>query len=129
MSEATEYKVQLVQSEDIPAPDDLVQGDDYHAEVISLAAEGEFSRGTLLMAGEAGFVAATAAGLASAAEFCILCDDVTVPSDSYVNTAGYFKGTFNGKAIILPYEQDSDNHDTLLEAVKPYLRKQGIFTV
>ena len=36
-SESTEYKVQLVQTEDIPAPDELIAGD-YSADKIKIAA-------------------------------------------------------------------------------------------
>lgn len=128
MAESTEYKVQLVQSENIPAPDDLIAGDDYHAQEIKIATSGEYTRGELLMSSGTNFVAATAAGIASA-EVCILCDDVTIQQDSYIETTGYFKGTFNGKAIVLPYETDSDDHSTLIEAVRPTLRKQSIYIV
>lgn len=125
----SEYKVQLVQTEDIPAPDDLIAGYDYHAEEITLT-KGEYVRGELLMSSDDGFTAATAAGIAEASEVCILCDDITVPEDLTAQTAGYFSGTFNSKAIVIPYEESSDSdHETLINGLKPQLRRQGIFTI
>ena len=124
----SEYLVNLVETEDIPAPDSLVAGE-YAADTIKLAVEGEYKRGTLLMTGEDGFINATSAGISSAGEVCILCDDVEVQEDSYIMTAGYFRGTFSKNSIIIPYEEDTDNHAELIESITGILRKQGIFVV
>ena len=128
--EMSEYKVQLAETENIPAPDDLVQGE-YEADEIKLSTAGTYKRGTLLMydTDTSSYKNATSAGVSSADDVCILCDDVTVPSGDYVITAGYYRGRFRGDAVILPYEQESDNHGTLIAAIKGTLRKQGIFLV
>ena len=125
----SEYIVDLVSSESVSAPDDLVCGD-YEADEIKIATAGDYQRGMVLIydSGEYKKPAADA-GITGATEVCILCDDVTVPSGDYVIRAGYFKGRFNGKAVILAYEQASDNHDTLIDAVRQKLRLQGISIV
>ena len=71
---------------------------------------------------------ATSSGV-SGAELCILCDDITVPADSYVEAAGYFGGTFKGSSIIIPYEGDEDDHADLIEGLRAKLRSQGIYIV
>lgn len=125
----SEYIVDLVSSEPIHAPDELLCGD-YEANEIKLATAGDYSRGMVLIYDSGEYKKpAAAAGITGATEVCILCDDVTVPSGDYVIRSGYFKGRFNGKSVILAYEQDSDNHDTLLEAIRQKLRLQGIYIV
>ena len=125
----SEYIVDLVTSEDISAPDELVCGD-YEADEIKIATAGDYTRGMVLIYDSGEYKKpAAAAGITGAAEVCILCDDVTVPASDYVIRSGYFKGRFNGNAVILAYEQASDDHDTLIDAIRQKLRLQGIYIV
>ena len=78
------------------------------------------------MTGEGGFVPATSSGLASAAEICILCEDISFTEDTATAEA-YFAGKFNPERIILPYEQDDDDHYALLDAIRSTLRKHGVY--
>lgn len=110
----------------IPAPDDLITGA-FKSDTIVLATAGEYKRGMLLMSSGSGFVKATAAGIASASELCILSDTLTVAEGEAAPASAYFAGTFNGERIILPYETENDDHSELLEAARPALRPHGIF--
>ena len=110
----------------IPAPDDLITGV-FKADTIVLATAGEYKRGMLLMSSGSGFVKATASGLASANEICILSDNAEIPDGEAAPVSAYFSGTFNGERVILPWEQEGDTHAELLESIRPVLRRQNIF--
>lgn len=110
----------------IPAPDDLITGV-FKSDIITLTASGEYKRGMLLMSSGSGFVKATSAGLASADEVCILSDTLEVPDGEAAPVSAYFSGTFNGERVILPWEQEGDDHAELLENIRPVLRRQSIF--
>ena len=130
--EKTPITLELVKTEAIvPAPDSLVSAPNgiTYAEVVKIESEGEFKRGTVFMrvSGSTNFVPATAEGLATAKEIAILCDDIEIDKNEYAECVAYFKGDFNANKVILPYESDSDSHEELIEAVKPYLRSQGIY--
>ena len=109
----------------IPAPDDLVQG--YNVvDTIALAVAGEYLRGMLLMDAGSGFVKATAEGIASAVEVCVLADSLTL-DDGEAAVSAYFSGTFNPERVILPYEAEGDDHSALIEDIRPALRKHSLF--
>ena len=126
----TQLEVQLVKNEGtVPPPDDLIAGNKgaLYIDLIKLAVEGTFKRGTLLMAGADGYVASTQAGLSTAAGICILCDDITIGENEFAEVAGYFEGEFNDGRVILPFETEDDDHDALIEAIREPLRKSKIF--
>ena len=126
----TPVTMELVSTEAaVPAPDMLIVGPKgaVHTDVVKVAAEGTFQRGTLLMAGADGYVPATAAGLSTASDFAILADDATVGENEYIETAAYFEGDFNEDAVIFPWETDSDDHAEIVEAAREPLRKAKIF--
>lgn len=110
----------------IPAPDDLITGV-FKSDTIILATAGEYKRGMLLMSSGSGFVKATSAGIASAGELCVLSDTLEVPDGEAAPASAYFAGTFNSERIILPYEEEGDDHAELLDAIRADLRKHGIF--
>lgn len=113
----------------VPAPDMLIVGPKgaVHTDIVKVAAEGAFQRGTLLMLGADGYVPATAAGLSSSENFAILADGVTVGENEYAETAAYFEGDFNEEAIIFPWKTDSDDHVEIVEAAREPLRRAKIF--
>lgn len=121
----SEYYRKMVEVTEIPAPDDLIQGN-YQADLIALATPGEYTRGMLLMTGEGGFVPATAEGLAGATEICILAENITF-TDGRVGVSAYFTGIFSQDRIILNWETEGDHHDDLIEQIRPTLRTRGIF--
>ena len=126
----TQLEVQLVKTElTVPPPDELIAGNKgaVRTDLIKLSAAGTFKRGTLLMAGTDGYVASTQAGLATAAGICILCDDITIGENEYAEVFAYFEGEFNDGRVILPFEGEDDDHDTLIEAIREPLRKSKIF--
>ncbi len=130
--ERTPITLELVKTEAaVPAPDSLAAAPNgiTYAEPIKIEAEGEFKRGTVFMRTSDGtnFIAATAAGLATAKEIVILCDDITIGENEYAECVAYFKGDFNANRVILPYESESDSHEELIEAIKPLLRPHGIY--
>ena len=126
----TQLEVQLVKTElTVPPPDELIAGNKgaVYTDLIKLSAAGTYKRGTLLMAGADGYVASTQAGLATAAGICILCDDITLGDTEYAEVPAYFEGEFNDGRVILPFEGEDDDHDTLIEAIREPLRKSKIF--
>lgn len=124
--ESTEYREKYYAIEEVPAPDDLV-GDIYTAASIKVTSSDELKRGTLLMSsGNNAFTPATAAGLASASEVCILCSDIN-PEGNTVGAAGYFSGSFHEDSIVLTYEGEEDDHAELIEAIRYTLRAKNIY--
>lgn len=130
MPEKTPVTLQLVNNiGTVPPPDDLIAGNvgAVYRDIIKISTAGEYKRGTLLMAGADGYVAATQAGLATANGICILCDDVIIGENEYAEVAGYFEGEFNDARVIFTFEGEDDEHDVLVEAVREPLRKAKIF--
>ena len=129
--EATPVALELVKTEAIiPAPDSLIAGPNgiKYVDTEMIKTAGEFKRGTLFMSTSGGeFAPVTKAGLSTAKELAILCDDITVGENEMVCAALYFGGDFNGARVILPWETEESDHDAEIEEVKPYLRAQGIF--
>ena len=73
------------------------------------------------------FTPATAEGVSSADELCILCDDVLLLEEGQTaKTEGYFSGTFKASEVILTYETESDSHSELMEAVRAPMRKHNL---
>ena len=121
MSDKTEYKMKLSEIEEIPAQDDLVQGD---AETggIYIDGAGVYKRGEVLMSdSNHHFVKATESGMSSADELCILSEDIEIDDESMAMTTGYFFGTYNQNRIILPEGMSMDVSTWAL------LRKHGIY--
>lgn len=129
MSEAI-YRRQLLGIEAVPPHDELVQGYGGMSQIsdIVISQAGEYKRGLLLMSSSNEFIPATADGMSSATELCILVDDVTVSDGEAAKTAGYFGGEFKASCIRLAYETEDDDHDELLLAIAPVLRQHGIYT-
>ena len=128
--EKTQVEVQLVKNEGtVPPPDNLIAGNvgAVYIDIVKISSAGTFKRGTLLMAGADGYVASTQAGLATAAGICILCDDITIGENEFAEVPAYFEGEFNDIRVILPFEGEDDDHDTLIEAIREPLRKSKIF--
>ena len=128
--EKTQVEFQLVKNEGtVPPPDNLIAGNRgaVYTDIVKLSAAGTFKRGTLLMAGADGYVASTQAGLATATGICILCDDITIGENEFAEVPAYFEGDFNDARVILPFEGEDDDHDTLIEAIREPLRKSKIF--
>ena len=127
--DVTLYRTKLVGITEIPAPDSLVQGTARISE-IKLSVAGSYKRGELLLSmGENEFLPATAAGLASAIEICILCKNEEVPASSTVFTAGYFMGTFDADSVILSYETEADVHAELMAEIATTLRRRNLYLV
>ena len=125
--EATIYYEKKSEVIEVPAADDLVQGRAIPSG-IKLSIGGKYSRGELLMSnGDNEFMTATATGLASAQEVCILCSDCEIPDGMTYFTAGYFSGHFNGDRVILSYETEADDHAELMDAVKVSLRRRALY--
>ena len=123
----TEYRAKYTQVMQVPAPDDLITGW-YTVSYIKLAGTGDILRGTLLMSTSAGtFTPATAEGVSSADELCILCDDVLqLEEGQTAKTEAYFSGTFKASEVILTYETENDSHAELIEAVRASMRKHNL---
>ena len=123
----TEYRAKYTQVMQVPAPDDLITGW-YTVSYIKLAGTGDILRGTLLMSTSAGtFTPATAEGVSSADELCILCDDVLqLEEGQTAKTEAYFSGTFKASEVILTYETENDSHSELIEAVRASMRKHNL---
>ena len=128
---ADQVSLELIKDEcTVPPPDNLiaVNWGSVYPDVVKVASQGEFKRGTLLMGDVAGnFIASTKAGLTSANTFCILCDDVTIGENQYAETAAYFQGEFNDSKVIFPFETAEDDHDELIELARDNLRRSKIF--
>lgn len=131
-TEATIYRTKFHQVYDIPKHDELVQGEVTRDHIRLNPGAKELARGMLLMLNGDSFEPATATGAASSSELCICASDYT--SESVETEEGsiylvwaYFSGTFKGSSIILPYETEEDDHDELIEVLRPALRKQNIF--
>ncbi|MBR2208916.1 MAG: hypothetical protein IJ859_08950 [Synergistaceae bacterium] len=130
MADKTQVEVKLVKNEGtMPPPDDLIAGNlgAVYTDIIKLSAQGDFKRGTLLMAGSDGYVASTQAGLAAANGICILCDDISIGDNEFAEVPAYFEGDFNDARVIFPFEGQDDDHDAIVEAVRETLRKNKIF--
>ena len=123
----TEYRAKYTQVMQVPAPDELISGW-YTVSYIKLAGTGDILRGTLLMSTSAGtFTPATAEGVSSADELCILCDDVLqLEEGQTAKTEAYFSGTFKASEVILTYETENDSHAELIEAVRASMRKHNL---
>lgn len=118
------YVKKLSQAEEVPESTPLVTGY-YTASSIFLTGEGLIPRGTLLMSnGDNEFVAATEAGISSAYELGILCEDVD-PAGEKAGTYAYFSGEVNGSGLRLAYEAENDIHSELIEKIRVPLRRQG----
>ena len=114
-------KRKFYDSVEVIAADDLVQKNDV-ADFIHVAGPCEYKRGQVLMSsGENVFTAATGAGLSSAKEICILCEDVKNDTEDNAFTYGYFSGVFSQRRLIADF-------DVILEGHLP-LRQHGIFIV
>ena len=113
----------------VPAPDMLLVGPKgaVSTDIVKVAAEGAFQRGTLLMSGADGYIPATKAGLSSASDFAVLADDTTIGENEYADAAAYFEGDFNEDAVILPWVGESDDRSEELEAAREPLRRAKIF--
>ncbi len=113
----------------VPPPDNLIAGNlgAAYVDVIKVSAKGEYKRGTLLMSGSDGYVAATKEGLPTAGSICILTDDVAVGEDEYADTTAYFQGEFNDARVIFPFEGEEDSHEELVELVREPLIRHKIF--
>jgi hypothetical protein len=139
----------------IPAPDNLLVGPKgaVYTDIAKVRAEEEatLARGTLLMSDvmddENVFVPCTVEGLmpsdssvslsgdaenvdipvSDARTFGILADTVTIAEDEHAETAIYFEGDFNANAVILPWEDEDDDHDEQIELAREALRRQKIF--
>jgi|GEM_PF-6851254 len=113
----------------VPPPDDLIAGSKgaVYVDLVKISTAGDYKRGTLMMASADGYVNATQAGLATAGGICILAEDINIGENMYAETPGYFEGEFNDARVIFPFETESDDHDTLVEAVREPLRKSKIF--
>ena len=130
MADKTQVEFQLIKNEEpVPAPDELIAGNKgaVYIDLVKISTAGTFKRGTLLMAAGDNYVASTQAGLATAAGICILCDDITIGENEYAEVFAYFEGEFNDGRVILPFEGEDDDHDTLIEAIREPLRKSKIF--
>ncbi len=130
MADKTPVTMQLFRIEGtVPPPDDLIAGSKgaVYTDIVRVAVAGEFKRGTLMMAGADGYVAATQAGLATAGGICILSENITIGENEYTETPAYFEGEFNDARVIFPFEGEDDDHAALVEAVREPLRKVKIF--
>ena len=130
MADPTPVTLQLVNDiRTVPPPDDLIAGNKgaVYVDLVKISTAGDYKRGTLMMAGNDGYIPATQAGLAVASGICILCEDLNIGENMYAETAAYFEGEFNDARVIFPFETESDDHDTLVEAVREPLRKSKIF--
>ena len=130
MADPTPVTVQLKRDiGTVPPPDDLIAGSKgaVYVDVVKISAAGYYKRGTLMMASSDGYVNATRTGLSTAGGICILAEDINVGENMYAETPGYFEGEFNDARVIFPFETESDDHDTLVEAVREPLRKSKIF--
>jgi len=113
----------------VPPPDMLIVGPKgaVHTDIVKVAAEGTFKRGTLIMLLTGGYAPGTKEGLTTAENFAILADDVTIGENEYAETAAYFEGDFNEDAVILPWVGEDDDRSLELEAAREPLRKAKIF--
>ena len=130
MADKTQVEVQLIKNEEpVPPLDELIAGNKgaVYIDIIKISTAGTFKRGTLLMLGKEDYVPSTQAGIATAAGVCIICDDVTIGDNEFIETPAYFGGDFNDARVILPYETEADNHDALIEAIREPLRAKKIF--
>lgn len=120
-------RVQMSSGFEIPAPDDLIAGF-FVASPIMVKEPGEYSRGMLLMSSSDGyFEKATKAGVKTADEICILAGDIAIEEGEYTNAGAYFMGKFKGEKVILPYEEESDDHEQEISDIESTLRKAKIF--
>ena len=127
---ATELEFQLIKDAgSAPPPDDLIAspGGAVHVDLVKISTQGNFKRGTLFMANAEGYIPATQAGLATANNFCILCDNIELGENAYIEAAAYFTGDFNDAKVIFPFETESDDHDAIVELAREPLRKCKIF--
>lgn len=123
----------LFDVEETPQPDNLGEGEAY---VIKINPPVDFKRGLLLMSSSDNFfVSATKDGALTADELCVLADDLGLEvADSendtqpieYTSAIAYFQGRLAANSVILDYETESDNHDELIDELRPKLRKQGL---
>ena len=112
-----------------PPPDNLIAspGGAVHIDLVKISTQGNFKRGTLLMAGADGYVPGNPAGLTSTNNFCILCDNIEIGENAYIETAAYFDRDFHDEKVIFPFETESDDHDAIVELAREPLRKCKIF--
>ena len=114
------YTKELVEVYEEAVPDELIQDVSTVSEIV-LSGAGKYERGTLLMINSDGdFERATSAGIVTSEELCILAENIEFETD-YAETFGYFCGTFNASAIILPEEEE------MTTAVKAFMRKHKLF--
>lgn len=124
-------EIELINSvAEVPQPDMLSVGSGgvEHADVVKIATQGEFKRGTVLMnaAGSDEFAPCTAAGLNTADMFAILSENVNIGENEYADVVVYISGEFNENLVIFPWETEDDNHDEIVETARHALRKSGI---
>lgn len=119
----------LWSSEEIPEPDNLGEGEGYVVKMWS----GQFKRGLLIMPGPEGYFIPATHDVTDAEEVGILAEDLGYEVDEngegeneYTTAIAYFAGQLNGDAIILPYEQEDDDHRELLAELADKFRKQGL---
>ena len=111
-------------------PDELISGSEvgFGIYTIALRTAGNYKRGELLMMSGNQFVKATKDALASAESLVILSDDMEVTGeDNYAEVLAYSSGRFMAKKVILPYETEDDDHDALIEELRPVLLKFKIY--
>lgn len=126
----------LFDVDDSPQPDNLGEGEPY---VVKIQPEHEFKRGLLMMSSSDNFfVPATREGAKTADELCVLAEDLGIDVDfktdsegeetaqEYTTAIAYFQGRLSASAVILDYETEGDNHDALIEELRPKLRKQSL---
>lgn len=96
------YKRKLVEVEELSAPDNLIFKEGF-TDVITVTGTGEYKRGTLMMSGSDGhFTQATASGLKTAGELCVLLEDIELGEDMLALTIGAFETVFSRRRMILP---------------------------
>ncbi|MBQ7578615.1 MAG: hypothetical protein IJT21_10170 [Synergistaceae bacterium] len=130
MAEATQAELQLIKNAgSAPPPDNLIASPSgaIHVDLAKISTQGEFKRGTLFMAGADGYIPATQAGLTTANNFCILCDDITIGENEFIETPAYFEGDFHDSEVIFAFETENDDHDSIIELAREPLRKCKIF--
>ena len=130
MADPKPVEFQLIKDAGVaPPPDNLIASPSgaVHTDLAKISTQGNFKRGTLLMGANDGYVPATQAGLTTQNSFCILCDDIELGENEYIEAAAYFTGDFHGEKVIFPFETESDDHDAIIELAREPLRKCKIF--
>ncbi len=115
-----EYEEKLYDVIEVPAGDSLIAGGCVEVGVIKLTTAGEYKRGEVLMSSGDSFVKATSAGLSSAEEIVIMCNDLTFEDGDEGELWVYVSGRFNQNSLV--YDESIEIAD--LESA---MRKHKIF--